>query len=51
MASEKTLEILKEMKADPKARELVEGMETPTSLDEMVAAYAFALRKGSQDIG
>ena len=45
MASEKTLEILKEMKADPKARELVEGMETPTSLDEMVAAYAQVAEK------
>ena len=39
MTNEKTFEILKEMSADPKARELFEGMEKPTSLDEMVAAY------------
>ena len=40
MINEKTLEILKEMKADPKAKELFEGMEKPKSLDEMVSAYA-----------
>ena len=40
MVNEKTLEILKEMKADPKAKELFEGMEKPKSLDEMVSAYA-----------
>ena len=40
MASEKTLEILKKMKADPKAKELFEGMEKPTSPDEMISAYA-----------
>ena len=34
MAIEKTLEILKEMKADPKAKELFEGMEKPKSPDE-----------------
>ena len=45
MANEKTLEILKKMKADPKAKELFEGMETPKSLDEMVAAYAQVAEK------
>ena len=40
MASEKTLEILKKMKADPKAKELFEGMEKPGSPDEMISAYA-----------
>ena len=40
MANEKTLEILKEMKADPKAKELFEGMETPKSPDEEISAYA-----------
>ena len=40
MASEKTLEILKKMKEDPKAKELFDGMEKPKSLDEMVATYA-----------
>ena len=40
MANEKTLEILKKLKADPKAKELFDGMEKPKSLDEMVAAYA-----------
>ena len=40
MTNEKTLEILKEMKADPKAKELFEGMEKPTSPDEMISAYA-----------
>ena len=40
MANEKTLEILKEIKADPKAKELFEGMEKPTSPDEAIPAYA-----------
>jgi hypothetical protein len=28
------------MKADPKAKELLEGMEDPTSPDEAISAYA-----------
>ena len=40
MATEKTLEILKKMKADPKAKELFEGMEKPKSPDEAISAYA-----------
>ena len=47
MANEKTLEILKQLKADPKAKELFEGMEKPKSLDEMISAYAqFAEKLG-----
>lgn len=45
MASEKTLEILKKMKADPKAKELFEGMEKPTSPDEAISAYAQVAEK------
>ena len=45
MANEKTLEILKEMKADPKAKELFEGMEKPTSPDEAISAYAQVAEK------
>ena len=45
MANDKTLEILKEMKADPKAEELFDGMEKPASPDEMVAAYAQVAEK------
>ena len=45
MASEKTLEILKKMKADPKAKELFEGMEKPTSPDEPISAYAQVAEK------
>ena len=45
MANEKTLEILKEIKADPKAKELFEGMEKPTSPDEAIAAYAQVAEK------
>ena len=45
MANEKTLEILKEMKADPKAKELFEGMEKPKSADEAIAAYAQVAEK------
>jgi hypothetical protein len=45
MANEKTLEILKKMKADPKAKELFAGMETPKSLDEMISAYAQVAEK------
>ena len=45
MTNEKTLEILKEMKADPKAKELFEGMEKPKSPDEAIAAYAQVAEK------
>ena len=45
MANEKTLEILKEMKADPKAKELFEGMEKLTSPDEAISAYAQVAEK------
>ena len=45
MANEKTLEILKKMKADPKAKELFEGMEKPTSPDEAISAYAQVAEK------
>ena len=45
MINEKTLEILKEMKADPKAKELFEGMEKPKSPDEAIAAYAQVAEK------
>ena len=45
MATEKTLEILKKMKADPKAKELFEGMEKPTSPDEAISAYAQVAEK------
>ena len=40
MTNEKTLEILKKMKADPKAKELFDGMEKPKSPDEAISAYA-----------
>lgn len=40
MENEKTLEILQEMKADTKAKELLEGMEDPASPDEAISAYA-----------
>ena len=45
MINEKTLEILKEMKADPKAKELFEGMEKPASPDEAISAYAQVAEK------
>ena len=45
MTNEKTLEILKEMKADPNAKELFEGMEKPKSPDEAIAAYAQVAEK------
>ena len=45
MANEKTLEILKEIKADPKAKELFKGMEKPKSPDEAIAAYAQVAEK------
>ena len=41
----KKLEILKKMKADPKAKELFEGMEKPTSPDEAISAYAQVAEK------
>lgn len=40
MANEKALDILKEMKADPKAQELFEGMGQPISPDEVISVYA-----------
>ena len=33
------------MKADPKAKELFEGMEKPTSPDEAISAYAQVAEK------
>jgi hypothetical protein len=45
MATEKTLEILKKMKADPKAKELFDGMEKPKSPDEAISAYAQVAEK------
>lgn len=45
MENEKTLEILKEIKADPKAKELFKGMEKPKSPDEAIAAYAQVAEK------
>ena len=45
MANEKTLEILKEIKADPKAKELFKGMEKPKSPDEAIVAYAQVAEK------
>ena len=45
MANEKTLELLKKMKADPKAKELFEGMGKPTSPDEAISAYAQVAEK------
>ena len=45
MVNEKTLEILKEIKADPKAKELFKGMEKPKSPDEAIAAYAQVAEK------
>ena len=50
MANEKTLEILKEIKADPKAKELFKGMEKPKSPDEAIAAYAQVAEKLGYDI-
>ncbi len=45
MTNEKTIEILKEMKADPKAMELFEGMEKPKSHDEALSAYVQVAEK------
>lgn len=45
MANEKILEILKEIKKDPKAKELFEGMEKPGSPDEAISAYAQVAEK------
>ena len=45
MAIERTLEILKEMKADSKAQELFKGMEKPKSPDEAISAYAQVAEK------
>ena len=45
MTNEKTLEILKEMKEDSKAKELFEGMEKTKSPDEAISAYAQVAEK------
>ena len=50
MANEKILEILKEIKADPKAKELFGSMEMPASHDKMIAAYAQIAEKLGYDI-
>ena len=38
------------MKADPKTKEMFEGMEKPKSLDEMISAYAQVAEKSGYGI-
>jgi hypothetical protein len=40
MSAEKTLELLKKLKEDPKARELLDGLKKAASADEMISCFA-----------
>jgi len=45
MSAEKTLELLKKLKEDPKARELLDGLKKAASADEMISCFAQAAAK------
>ena len=40
MSAEKTLELLKKLKEDPKAKELLNGLKKPVSADDVITCYA-----------
>ena len=40
MSAEKTLELLKKLKEDPKAKELLNGLKKPASADDVITCYA-----------
>ena len=50
MANEKVLEVLKTLKADPRAKELSKELEKPTSLDGTVTFYAQIAKKLGYEI-
>lgn len=40
MSAEKTLELLKKLKEDPKAKELLNGLKKPAPADDVITCYA-----------
>ena len=50
MSAEKTLELLKKLKEDPKAKELLNGLKKPASADDVITCYAQIAAKLGYDI-
>ena len=50
MSAEKTLELLKKLKEDPKAKELLNGLKKPVSADDVITCYAQIAAKLGYDI-
>ena len=42
MSAEKTLELLKKLKEDPKAKELLDGLKNTAPADDVITCYAQA---------
>ena len=40
MSAEKTLELLKKLKEDPKAKELLDGLKNTSPADDVITCYA-----------
>ena len=50
MSAEKTLELLKKLKEDPKAKELLDGLKNTASADDVISCYAQIAAKLGYDI-
>ena len=50
MSAEKTLELLKKLKEDPKAKELLDGLKNTASADDVITCYAQIAAKLGYDI-
>ena len=50
MSAEKTLELLKKLKEDPKAKELLDGLKNTASSDDVITCYAQIASKLGYDI-
>ena len=50
MSAEKTLELLKKLKEDPKAKELLDGLKNTAPADDVITCYAQIAAKLGYDI-
>ena len=50
MSAEKTLELLKKLKEDPKAKDLLDGLKNTASADDVISCYAQIAAKLGYDI-
>ena len=52
MSAEKTLELLKKLKEDPKAKELLDGLKNTAPADDVITCYAqIAAKLGAEPDG